>query len=635
MLRIPAALLAATSFVAAQQVVLPDTHHFSESTTQLGAAGSANWWRTTAGRFQVIYEASHFVSAGVTGPVFLTHLRFRGEDGEPNLGGQVYSGVSVQVGATTLTSANMSTTFATNLAPLAPQSTTLGTPGVTNVTVLPSVGSTPNNWCIEIDLLSLGAGIVFDPNGPQPNLLIDITMPTAPASPLPMYLIPIQDTTGAAAVVRGEGVYAATPTATSGTSSTLPPVVGVEFAGAGGLPVPVPARNERYGAACGGQCSTFYQGFANGDAFDLTGLTLLPDNVTAPTHWIVTAGAPPVDTTQLNATPNSIVDDELVTHALGFTHRYPGGSTTTIKPCTNGFVWLDSAMTATTWIPVATELLGATANNTARYLPFWIDLAAGRNTATNPNCGLHVKTDTSAGAGQAVCYVTWFETSLYRVGSGVGQGGHSVVTFQLAIHEATGSVEYRYGSMPAFIGNQASTTNMMSAVVGFTRGRLSASPILGSNDPQSRDLSVEVPFLTQIEGARGHLGLTVTGAPQAGGFYYGGRAFDGQSLTYGAVNVPPGSILAALLLDVQAARPGIQVPTITAPNCMISTSANPLVWQLYPAPGATITGAPIPIAPGLEGSDMYAQIVVLDGLFTGGDLVTVASNAMRHTFGRN
>jgi hypothetical protein len=501
--------------------------------------------------------------------------------------------------------------------------------------VLPSVGSTPNNWCIEIDLLAIGSQIVFDPTGPEPNLLIDITVPTAPTNPAPLYLIPIQDTTGTATVVRGKGVYATTAAATLGNSSTTPPVVGVEFAGPGGWAVPVPARNERYGAACGGACSTFYQGFVNGQAFDLPSITMLPDNPTAPNYYIVTPGAPPVDTTQLNATPNSTADDAVISHALGFTHHYPGGSTSTIKPCTNGFIWLDSAMTASTYYPVAADFLGASSNLTARYMPFWIDLYSARNAVTNPNCGLHVKTDTSAGPGQAVCYVTWFQTSLFRVNSATTQGGHSVITFQCVIHEATGVVEYRYDTMPTFIGANTTTAAAIPCVVGFTRGRISGSPVTPSVDPQSRDLSVEIPFTTDVEGTSGNMGLTVTAAPNAGGAYYGGRVFFGQTLTYGAVNVPAGAILGALLLDVAPSQPGIQVSGITAPNCMISTSANPIFWELFLSPPSTVTGGPIPVQPGYEGSDMFAQFVVLDGLFNGGDLVTVASNAMRHTFGLN
>ncbi len=631
-------ILSGATVLPAQQLVLPDNHYLCESPTQLASTGSTSWWGTTAGHFQVLYEASHFlgVSGGVTGPILITNIRFRGEDGEPNLGGQVYTGVVVQLGSTSLTNVTMTSTFATNRNPAPPETTTMGSAGTTNVTVQPSIGSTPNNWCIDIDLAAINAQFTFNPTGTEPNLLIDITMPTAPANALPLYLIPIQDTTGGALGVRGDSVFSTSPTNPTGTSTTAPPVVGIAFVGAGGFPALYPARNERYGAACGGACSTFYESFLNGQAFDLgAGLTLAPDDPTNPTYYVVVGGAAPVDLTQLNLTPDSTAANALVTHALGFTHKYPGGSTMSIKACTNGFVWLDTSMTSSISVCIDTQMLGVSANATARYMPFWIDLDAGRNTATNPNCGLHVKTDTSAGPGNAVCYVTWFQTSLARVGSGAGAGGHSVLTFQCAIHETTGFVEYRYGAMPAFIGNDTTSSAItFPAVVGFTRGRISSTPVIvGSMDPQSRDLSVEVPFSTDVEGTRGHMGQTVSATPDAGGAYYGGRVYPGQSMIYGATNVPPGAILGVQLLDVVASRPGLQLPGIISPNCRISVSANPVFGQIFVLPGSTVVGAPIPVVSGYQGSDMFVQFVVLDGLFNGGDLVTVASNAVRQTFG--
>jgi hypothetical protein len=51
----------------------------------------------------------------VTGPILITKIKFGGEDGESNVGGQVYTGVSVAVGFTSMTNATMVNTFATNL----------------------------------------------------------------------------------------------------------------------------------------------------------------------------------------------------------------------------------------------------------------------------------------------------------------------------------------------------------------------------------------------------------------------------------------------------------------------------------------------------------------------------------------
>jgi hypothetical protein len=66
---------------------------------------------------------------------------------------------------------------------------------------------------------------------------------------------------------------------------------------------------------------------------------------------------------------------------------------------------------------------------------------------------------------------------------------------------------------------------------------------------------------------------------------------------------------------------------------MVSTSISPVLWEAFVIGGPTVTGTPALIPHGLEGLPMYAQFVVLDGLLLGGDYVTVASNAVKLTFG--
>ena len=98
------AVLAGGLAAQAQQLTLPDNHYLSENPSQLGNTGSTVWWRAAGpSRFQIVYDGSHFTgNSGVTGPITLTKIKFRGEDAEANLGGQVYSGVTVQVGSTSL-----------------------------------------------------------------------------------------------------------------------------------------------------------------------------------------------------------------------------------------------------------------------------------------------------------------------------------------------------------------------------------------------------------------------------------------------------------------------------------------------------------------------------------------------------
>lgn len=632
-------LLAAAALVpalVAQNLVLPDNHHLMERVDQLANAGDTTHWRATSGgRFQIVYDASHFLNAGVNGPILITHLRFRGEDGEPNLGGQVYSGVTVEVGSTSL--GTLSTTFATNRLAA---TTTMGPLATTNVTVAPSLGTCPNNDCIEIDLLAIGASFVFDPTSAQPNLIVDITMPTPPANAVPLYMTPIQDTTAHGAGIRGGSVSTATATAATGTADTTPAVLGIGFAGNGGYATIVPARNEEFGAACGGNCAAFYQTFNQGQPFDLqAGLTLLPDNPTAPNYYTVVGGAPAVDMTQLNATPNSIADEALVTFPLSFAWAFPGGATSTIKPSTNGHVWLDSAPTAPLYQVNKDNLLGVTTNHPARYMPFWTDLQCGKNNGGNALAGLHVKEDTTGGPGNSVVYVTWNEVGLFRHGAGTTQPGHCIYTFQLVLHQASGMVEYRYGAMNPFASGLWTTTTSMhySSIVGFTRGRIGGTA--PSLDPQSRDLSAEVPFDTSVEGSVGNVGITAVSTPIAGGPGYQGRLFAGQSVRWDVKNIPAGTVIGLLNLDVAATSPGFGLPGITAPGCRISTSLNPvgLQWELFVLPTANVTGTvpltmPTPVPTAWLGVDIVVQAIGVD-LFGGANLVPWSSNAIRHTIG--
>lgn len=621
--------------LTAQQLLLPDNAHLTASPLQAHTLGSTNWWGTTAGgrRMMLLYEASHFTNVGVTGPIGITGLRFRGEDAEANLGGQTFTNVAVALYRTTLTPATMhATSFAQNLAPASPQSTSLiGTATLPVVTVLPSTGTVPNDDHI---VLPLPPGGLFDPATDalgEVHLLIDISWTGYTVAAGGTAVIPTA-VVEAANDPRARGIHAASPTATTGTASTAPPIVALDFTGPGGHATLAPARTESYGASCGGSASTFHQVFAEGERFDLAngGLTLIPDDPVAPTFYTVLGGAGPVDLTQLNSAPDSTLDDGIVLHPLGFSFAYPGGSTTTIRPVTNGFVWLDAAMSSTDNSPTLLEWLGNTAAAPcrARLAPFWHDFHAGRNTATHPNSGLHVRTDTSGGPGNAACFVTWYAIGDFNTVA--SPGGQSVHTMQMVLHEATGFVEFRYGAMSELCGVGISG-GFVNGITGFTRGRIGS---VNSVDPISRDLSVETPFTTAVEGTFGNVGLTAISSPVPGGPLYGARMFAGQSLTWNVYNIPAGTIVALLAFDLAAARPGIEVPGITAPGCRISTTAAPpLFWETWILPVGTASGtvaAPIPA--GWEGTDMYAQAFGID-LFGGPDLLPWASNAIRYTVG--
>lgn len=653
-------LLAGSALLAilpaqATNVLLPDNHHLGESQAQVFGSGSNNWWGSTAsvaGRhFQVLYDASHFtVVGGVNGPIQIRHVYFRGEDTEHNRGGQRFTNVVASLYATSLTSAGgLSTTFATNLLPVS--STLLGTMSANVITATPARGRAPNDYVIDLDftpfLVAPYDPMVFGP-GARPNFLIDVTYQTQTVGPPPELsnMMQIQDTAGGTGLVRGVGVYAASLAALSGTSSTAPPVMRIEFQGPGGYPMLLPARNERYGGACGGRPSAFYQLFAHNQYFDLrdpgqvdglSGLRLTPNVYPNPAFYVVSGGAAPVDIA------NGVVGAALIT-AEDTTapfpippFDYPGapaGGTAQIRPSSNGYVILDPTSTETVsdFSPTVAEFLGASATNVARLCPFWHDFSPQKNLGIDPTSGLYA---VISAANPAVVLVTWYRVGRYN---SVAQPGQEYHTMQVSLNVLTGVVEFRYGDMDEIWGDTFTTsvtTGGTNGITGFTRGQIAGA---SSVDPQSRDLSIERPFRTSIEGPGSNMGNTVVAAPVGPGPVYMGRAFYGQTLTWNADSVPPGSLLGAQLLDTMATRPGLMLPFLTAPGCMLSVGGGALLWEITVMPPPNVVGTVplmVPVAgyPGFLGTNFYAQYIVLDGLFVPGPLITVASNAVRTTVG--
>jgi hypothetical protein len=432
-----------------------------------------------------------------------------------------------------------------------------------------------------------------------------------------------------------------------GTATDLPPVLLIRFVspGPGGYPALIPARDERYGAACGGATSTFYQLFAHDEYFDLkdpgqvdlmSGLRLTPNAYPGPSFYIVTGGAAPVDVLNgVVGVPISVADDATVPFAPIPPFQYPGGpvgGTTAIRPSTNGYVILDPASTevSSDFSPTVAEWLGTPATNLARVAPFWHDFSPNKNTIIDPLSGLYAVINAF---NPAEVLITW-----YRVGrfNSVAQQGQEYHTMQCSLNSATGVIEFRYGPMDQIWGDTftAGVTGGTAGITGFTRGSIGGVP---SKDPQSRDLSIERPFRTQVEGATGHMGNTVVATPVVEGPVYMGRAFYGQTLKWNANNVPAGSLLGVQLIDIAASRPGIMAAFLTAPGCMLSTTPGAILWEVTVFPPASVTGTvgfTVPIGwPGFLGFDLYAQYVVLDGLFIPGPLITVASNAVHNTIG--
>jgi hypothetical protein len=648
---------------AQRWVQLPDNHHLTDSQTQAHSTGTTTYWggaTLTGRRFQVLYDASHFTGiGGVSTPMTIGRVHFRCEDSEHNVGGQTYAGVTANIYSTTLTSgAALNTTFANNLPPAVLTSTLLASLPIATLTVGASLGRSPNNNVITLDFSGLPA-LPFDPTGAQPNLLIDITYTGAAVAPDPQgsTMASIQDASGGTPYVRGRGLAnTASAVALTGTAQTVLPTMQIEFAGnTGGFPALTPARNERFGAACGGSPSSFYQLFPSHTYFDLkdpgqvdglSGLRLTPNTYPGPTTYCVTGGANPIDLVNgLLATPTSTGDDTTVPNTLpaGAAFDYPGapaGGTTVIRAATNGYVIVDPASTETAadFSPTVAEFLGSTATNLARFAPFWHDFSPNKNALPvpfgDPQAGMHVVNNVAT----TEVLITWYRAGRFNSVVQAFQESH---TMQCSLNWTTGVVEFRYGSMDEIWADTFSGTT--SGIVGFSRGRIAG---VSSVDPQSRDLSIERPFSTRVEGTTGNMGLTSRGSiAPVGGPVYMGRGYVGQTLFWDVTNVPVGTIASVTLLDVAASRPGIQGLPLFLPStstcgggCQFSLTFGAIVWETFILPTPTIAGTvgfPVPAGyqPGLMGFDLYAQHVTLD--FVPPAILSASSNAIRHTIGNN
>lgn len=580
----------------AQSLVLPDSANSGSTGT------SAALWRTTPGTVQLVYDTTHFTRAGVTGPISIDRLRFRGHDAVVNPGGQLYTGATVRLGYAAVDHAAMAAAYATNRG-------TMGPAGTTNLTLLPLTGTTPNDTLVDIDLgtTSPAATFTYDPTLGQ-DLLIELTLPSAPV-PTTLLASPAQ-MNGALATNRAR--MNSGSLAGPGAVSDAGAVVTIDFLGPGGYFDAHGARIENLGAACGGEAQSFYQIWEQvGDVYDLRNdgaMLMTPDNPGSPTTYFVsdTLALPDLSATALAGGPVSTANDAVLQHTPGFTFRFPGGATTTLGVCTNGYIWLGGNTLADP-SPTRAEFLGSQ----ARLAPCWFDHHCGANTATHPASGLYVRTDTSGGVGNRRTYVTWLEVGQTN---GAAWSGYVVDTFQCIVHE-NGNVEFRYGAMN---GLQSGTP-----ITGFSRGGTSGAPCV---DPGSRDLSYEHYFPTRPEGSRNGMVLSASLPPLL-------STIAPVPVSHTLTNIPAGTTFAALLVSFAAFQPGVQL--FAGPQGCLQSIQGPMNVQMVinpPNPWTTIA-IQMPMALSPSGGGWFDLPLVLQGaaltVAPKGALSTLTTNALR------
>ncbi len=325
--------------------------------------------------------------------------------------------------------------------------------------------------------------------------------------------------------------------------------------------VPVQATATSFGSGCYNTRASFVQTFA-ANTFDLAG-TAAVANVLAftPTTngYTVQPGASAWFTP---VSPSlGLADEALATLNLPFAFSSPGGTTSVVRMCSNGFLWLNGTSTDTDPTPTFVELCFAA----GRFAPFWQNLNPAGGGST------HFDVDPS---GQAV-YFTWDDVPGVPAG-GPGAGN----TFQLVLR-SNGAVEYRYRE----IQNQSGT-----CVVGYSKG----AALLALNI----DISTAMPITVGLD--LNPLSWSALNRPIIG---------TTQTLNLGNIASPATSIGLAFIGWSQHPFP-VDLVIVGAPGCFLHIPA--AVIEAYLVGGSTFPwGLGIPANPALSGVEVFTQGALL------------------------
>jgi hypothetical protein len=329
-----------------------------------------------------------------------------------------------------------------------------------------------------------------------------------------------------------------------------------------------PAVNEAYGDGCYNIArDSYYEDFTTAVApFDLanSALTMQFNG----TGYLVRTGTTTFVNPPATATTLTLGDDDEATVTLTGTLNYPGGATTSLTVCSNGFV-------------------SAGANNGTNFFPDFLEHLEAPDACWRSWLDNDV---TQAGSGQVkfhqtatIAYVTY--DNVYSFGS-TDQN-----RFQFQFNKSNGNVHILWQNMAGAANN---------ILVGFSPGGSSA-------DPGSVDLSAVLP--TQFTTGPDIQPLTLTAAPRPVS-----TATTGTTVTFTTSNMPaaaPGVFVGLHIFSLGATpAPGLDLIVIGAPGCFAHVTTIASSTALVGATSTLTASLAIPAGvPG--GTTIYSQSIAL------------------------
>ncbi len=342
------------------------------------------------------------------------------------------------------------------------------------------------------------------------------------------------------------------------------------------------ASRTRYGTGCVAGYASFYERFAASTQIDLSNANLT--GVFTGSSYTIIPGASPFVAPTGNATNLALADDGEGSVMLSSPLSFPGGTTSTLFVCSNGFVSVGS--NGTGYQPNPSVFLNWVNASWA----VWHDFV--------PNGSNNVMFEEIAG----VAYITW-NGVLSTQGLGIGT---TPSTFQFQFELGTGNYHLVFQSMDnisvsGYVGGDG-------YVVGF-------SPSGPNADPGSIDLTAALPGTIQLTSSDATpLRMAASSRPVLG-----------STVNLSVTNIPPGSPFGAVLFGFVGFNPGVSLTSIGMPGCFRYTDGAASVLFIAP-PGSATVPFGVPMVPAFVGVHVYCQGVSYSPPLT--PLGAIASNGV-------
>jgi hypothetical protein len=534
--------------------------------TAEGSTGNSFPWSSTstswAGlRTICIYGSANFTAQSVTGGILINRLRWRADGGASGYGGGTFATATVRLATAAVPYNAPSTNVASNFRP------DLTTVYSGPVTVQTGASTVPGPWIVDI---ALTTPFPYDPaNG---GLAIDCDISNANGVVWSGGTTPGLDVDSTANTQASRVYISSQYPAANGTNYPFGNIVEVSYLPAAGSAYSLP-----YGAGCYSRAASFYEYFVNAAAFDLNNSSLTM--IFTGTDYLVLPGLTGFVTPPASAAIVANGNDVEAPVTLGSPLPIPGGTTSALTVCSNGYV--STALgNGTRPTPSASALLHFPQTCWAT----WHDFDPGAGGSIR----FHEVGTTS--------YLTWL-----GVADAFG-GGNS--TFQFQFDRSTGMVHMLWQSL--------SLQGSNGYLVGFHFGG-------SSLDPGNRDISATLANL--FFAGRDILPLSLSASA---------RPITGTAINLVTDNVPGNTPIGANLLGFTQILPGLDLGSIGMPGC--SQYLGVTVSTLFLSAGGRGTNAlVIPNVPAYSGMVLYSQSAALS---SGVNLLgALSSNGLALTIG--